>query len=166
MGKKQRKVVADRLAAIPREDTRVILATGKYVGEGFDDPQLDTLFLTLPVSWRGTIAQYAGRLHRQHLPVGYRRARHHRTTVSVAPFFRRRRPSPPASRLMAVEFVTRPAARTSIRVSAGVRRRRVPADGRALSFRNVIDGAAAKRAAGGGGQQAEPSDARLVHRVA
>jgi hypothetical protein len=42
----------------------VILATGKYVGEGFDDPRLDTLFLTLPVSWRGTIAQYAGRLHR------------------------------------------------------------------------------------------------------
>jgi hypothetical protein len=44
----------------------VILATGKYVGEGFDDPRLDTLFLTLPVSWRGTIAQYAGRLHRLH----------------------------------------------------------------------------------------------------
>ena len=64
MGKKQRQVVADRLAGIPREDARVILATGKYVGEGFDDPRLDTLFLTLPVSWRGTIAQYAGRLHR------------------------------------------------------------------------------------------------------
>jgi len=52
------------LAAIPREDARVILATGKHVGEGFDDPRLDTLFLTLPVSWRGTIAQYSGRLHR------------------------------------------------------------------------------------------------------
>jgi very-short-patch-repair endonuclease len=64
MGKKQRQAVADRLAAIPREDARVILATGRYVGEGFDDPRLDTLFLTLPVSWRGTIAQYAGRLHR------------------------------------------------------------------------------------------------------
>jgi very-short-patch-repair endonuclease len=64
MGKKQRQSVADRLAAIPREEERVILATGKYVGEGFDDPRLDTLFLTLPVSWRGTIAQYAGRLHR------------------------------------------------------------------------------------------------------
>ncbi len=64
MGKKQRQAVADRLAAIPHEEGRVILATGKYVGEGFDDPRLDTLFLTLPVSWRGTIAQYAGRLHR------------------------------------------------------------------------------------------------------
>jgi superfamily II DNA or RNA helicase len=64
MGKKQRQSIADRLAAIPREEGRVILATGKYVGEGFDDPRLDTLFLTLPVSWRGTIAQYAGRLHR------------------------------------------------------------------------------------------------------
>lgn len=64
MGKKQRQSIAARLAAIPREDARVILATGKHVGEGFDDPRLDTLFLTLPVSWRGTIAQYAGRLHR------------------------------------------------------------------------------------------------------
>lgn len=64
MGKKQRRAVAERLAAIPRDEPRVILATGKYIGEGFDDPRLDTLFLTLPVSWRGTIAQYAGRLHR------------------------------------------------------------------------------------------------------
>ena len=64
MGKKQRQALSDRLGAIPRDEPRVILATGKYVGEGFDDPRLDTLFLTLPVSWRGTIAQYAGRLHR------------------------------------------------------------------------------------------------------
>lgn len=64
MGKKRRQAAADRLAAIPPEEGRVILATGKYVGEGFDDARLDTLFLTLPVSWRGTIAQYVGRLHR------------------------------------------------------------------------------------------------------
>jgi len=63
-GKKQRRTEAERLAAIPREEGRVILATGKYIGEGFGDPRLDTLFLTLPVSWRGTIAQYVGRLHR------------------------------------------------------------------------------------------------------
>ena len=66
MGKKRRQAVADQLAAIPTGDGRVILATGKHVGEGFDDACLDTLFLTLPVSWRGTIAQYAGRLHRLH----------------------------------------------------------------------------------------------------
>ena len=64
MGKKQRQAVNEHLAAIPRHEGRVILATGKYIGEGFDDPRLDTLFLTLPVSWRGTVAQYAGRLHR------------------------------------------------------------------------------------------------------
>jgi superfamily II DNA or RNA helicase/very-short-patch-repair endonuclease len=63
-GKKQRAEVTDRLRSIRAEEGRVLLATGKYVGEGFDDARLDTLMLTLPVSWRGTIAQYAGRLHR------------------------------------------------------------------------------------------------------
>src|SRR5213080_5134659 len=66
MGKKQRQTAAERLAAVPLDEGRVILATGKYIGEGFDDPRLDTLFLTMPVSWRGTIAQYVGRLHRLH----------------------------------------------------------------------------------------------------
>ena len=64
MGKKQREAAVAELAAIPPESERVILATGRYIGEGFDDARLDTLFLTLPVSWHGTIAQYAGRLHR------------------------------------------------------------------------------------------------------
>jgi superfamily II DNA or RNA helicase/very-short-patch-repair endonuclease len=64
MGRKQREAESVRLVAIPRDEERVVIATGKLVGEGFDDARLDTLFLTLPVSWRGTIAQYAGRLHR------------------------------------------------------------------------------------------------------
>lgn len=64
MSKKQRDLITDRLAAIPADEERVLLSTGKYIGEGFDDARLDTLMLTLPVSWRGTIAQYAGRLHR------------------------------------------------------------------------------------------------------
>ncbi len=54
------------MAAIPENAERVLVATGRYIGEGFDDARLDTLFLTLPVSWRGTIAQYVGRLHRLH----------------------------------------------------------------------------------------------------
>ncbi|MCA9178468.1 MAG: DEAD/DEAH box helicase [Planctomycetales bacterium] len=55
-----------RLGEIPTNEERVVLATGRFIGEGFDDSRLDTLFLTMPVSWRGTIAQYAGRLHRLH----------------------------------------------------------------------------------------------------
>jgi very-short-patch-repair endonuclease len=54
------------LARIPETEPRVILATGGFIGEGFDDPRLDTLLLALPVSWRGTVAQYVGRLHRLH----------------------------------------------------------------------------------------------------
>jgi superfamily II DNA or RNA helicase/very-short-patch-repair endonuclease len=64
MRKKELDALPARLAAIPAGETRVILATGRYVGEGFDDARLDTLFLTLPISWHGTIAQYVGRLHR------------------------------------------------------------------------------------------------------
>ena len=66
MGKRALTEVLTRLAAIPDGEERLLLATGSYIGEGFDDARLDTLFLTLPVSWRGTIAQYAGRLHRLH----------------------------------------------------------------------------------------------------
>jgi superfamily II DNA or RNA helicase len=61
---KQRRDSAARLAAIPQGEERVIVATGRYLGEGFDDSRLDTLFLTMPIAWKGTLAQYAGRLHR------------------------------------------------------------------------------------------------------
>ena len=63
---KQRHQLADALATIPETEPRVLLATGRYIGEGFDDARLDTLFLTMPISWRGTLQQYAGRLHRLH----------------------------------------------------------------------------------------------------
>ena len=66
MGRKETEAAVERLARIPHDEERVLLATGKYIGEGFDDPRLDTLFVTLPVSWRGTVAQYVGRLHRFH----------------------------------------------------------------------------------------------------
>src|SRR5882757_3497319 len=66
MSRKQIHEVLAGVGALSKEDGRVLVATGKYIGEGFDEPRLDTLFLTLPVSWRGTIAQYAGRLHRLH----------------------------------------------------------------------------------------------------
>lgn len=66
MGRKQLKMVMDKLHSIPDEDERVIIATGKYIGEGFDDSRLDALFLTMPISWKGVLQQYAGRLHRAH----------------------------------------------------------------------------------------------------
>ncbi len=66
MGQKQRRLIAERINEISETEERVIVATGRYLGEGFDDARLDTLFLTLPVSWRGVLAQYAGRLHRLH----------------------------------------------------------------------------------------------------
>ncbi len=67
MGIKQRRAIAEQLAAIPDGEKRILLATGRYIGEGFDDARLDTLFLVLPVSWKGTLVQYAGRLNRKYL---------------------------------------------------------------------------------------------------
>jgi superfamily II DNA or RNA helicase/very-short-patch-repair endonuclease len=66
MGRKALQHALASVAQMPQSEPRVILATGGFIGEGFDDPRLDTLFLTLPVSWRGTVAQYVGRLHRLH----------------------------------------------------------------------------------------------------
>ncbi len=64
MGKKQQKQLKDQITGLHHNQPRVIVATGRYLGEGFDDKLLDTLFLSLPISWRGTLTQYAGRLHR------------------------------------------------------------------------------------------------------
>ena len=66
MGARERQRVTERLADIPDTEERLVLATGRYIGEGFDDARLDTLFLALPISWKGTLVQYAGRLHRPH----------------------------------------------------------------------------------------------------
>jgi superfamily II DNA or RNA helicase len=63
---KSERLALKQLASIPDEEERVVLATGRYIGEGFDDARLDTLFLTMPVAWKGTMVQYAGRLQRLH----------------------------------------------------------------------------------------------------
>ncbi len=66
MSQKQRRSLSEKITSISDDEERIILATDRYLGEGFDDSRLDTLFLALPVSWRGTLTQYAGRLHRTH----------------------------------------------------------------------------------------------------
>ncbi len=64
MGAKETGEVLNRIAATPADRQLTLIATGRYIGEGFDEPRLDTLFLTMPISWKGTLQQYAGRLHR------------------------------------------------------------------------------------------------------
>ena len=66
MSKKQRSALVDALNGLPPDMPRVLLSTGKLVGEGLDHPALDTLILAMPISWKGTLQQYAGRLHREH----------------------------------------------------------------------------------------------------
>ena len=64
MGKKQRRALKNQISAVPADVPRLIAASGRYLGEGFDDAQLDTLFLAMPIAWPGTLMQYVGRLHR------------------------------------------------------------------------------------------------------
>jgi superfamily II DNA or RNA helicase len=64
MGRKSTQQAFERIASIPDEKNIVLVATGHFIGEGFDEPRLDTLFLAMPISWKGTLQQYAGRLHR------------------------------------------------------------------------------------------------------
>ena len=66
LSEKTRREVFSAMDALPESAPCVIVATGRYVGEGFDCPRLDTLFLAQPVSWSGTLARYVGRLHRLH----------------------------------------------------------------------------------------------------
>lgn len=74
LGEKRRRETMEKLAAVSATEERLVLATGRFIGEGFDDARLDTLFLTMPVAWKGTLVQYAGRLHR---------ARHGKTDVRI-----------------------------------------------------------------------------------
>lgn len=64
--KKERESIMEELMQLPDYEKRVLISTSKYIGEGFDYPILDTLFLTLPISWSGRVKQYAGRLHRDY----------------------------------------------------------------------------------------------------
>ncbi|MGA2143140.1 MAG: DEAD/DEAH box helicase family protein [Brevinematales bacterium] len=66
MGKRKLEEKMNMLLNLSDDESRIIISTGKYIGEGFDNARLDTLFLAMPVSWRGTLEQYVGRLHRNH----------------------------------------------------------------------------------------------------
>jgi superfamily II DNA or RNA helicase len=66
LSRKQRAAVLVQLENLKDSAPRVLIATGRLIGEGFDHPPLDTLVLAMPISWKGTLQQYADRLHREH----------------------------------------------------------------------------------------------------
>jgi superfamily II DNA or RNA helicase len=66
MRPRARRAAIEQLTTTSADTARVVLATGRYIGEGFDDSRLDTLLLAMPIAWKGTVVQYAGRLHRPH----------------------------------------------------------------------------------------------------
>jgi superfamily II DNA or RNA helicase len=66
LGKKKRASILETINGLDGSCPRILLATGRLIGEGFDHPPLDTLVLAMPISWKGTLQQYAGRLHREH----------------------------------------------------------------------------------------------------
>ena len=83
MKQKERDETLKKLKHISDNEERLIIATGKYIGEGFDHAKLDTLFLTMPISWKGTLQQYVGRLHRLH---------EHKTVVKVFDYVDKKEP--------------------------------------------------------------------------
>ena len=66
MGNKYNTAIMSKLSSLPDDEQFIVIATGKYIGEGFDLPRLDTLLLAMPISWQETLQQYAGSLHRSY----------------------------------------------------------------------------------------------------
>lgn len=81
------RAASEQLAKAPDDEPLLVLATGRYIGEGFDEPRLDTLLLAMPIAWKGTAVQYAGRLHRAH--PGKREARVYDYVDAELPVLRR-----------------------------------------------------------------------------
>ncbi len=63
---KEREVIRAALREVPEHESLVVIAIGKYIGEGFNLPRLDVMLLAAPIAWEGNVEQYAGRLHRDY----------------------------------------------------------------------------------------------------